>query len=175
LEFQGRWSEEASLLMADEVIEVVVEMPRGSRNKHETDHRTHRVLHSSVHYRTDCGFVPETLGEDGGPLDALVIVEEGSFPDCSVLGRPIGLLHKSGEPGTDITLLCVAATDLRFDTVTQLEDLAPHRLRGIEVFFETCKQLEDAKEVAVDGWERRAAAVAAGEAWRGRAPAGWGD
>src|ERR1035437_1087167 len=74
--------------MTNDVLEVVVEIPKGSRNKYEMDHRTHRirldrVLHSSVHYPTDYGFVPDTLAEDGDPLDALVIVEEGTFPGCS--------------------------------------------------------------------------------------------
>jgi inorganic pyrophosphatase len=70
--------------MADSV-KVVVEIPKGSRNKYEMDHETHqirldRVLHSSVHYPTDYGFIPDTLAEDGDPLDALVVVEEGTFP-----------------------------------------------------------------------------------------------
>jgi inorganic pyrophosphatase len=147
-------------------IEVEVEIPKGSRNKYEMDHQTNRirldrVLHSSVHYPTDYGFVPDTLAEDGDPLDALVIVEEGTFPGCTVPARPIGLLHMADEHGTDVKLLCVAAGDPRFDPIRELEDLAPHWLREIEVFFETYKQLEDQKEVSVGGWEGRAAALAA--------------
>ncbi|HEY6539208.1 MAG TPA: inorganic diphosphatase [Candidatus Dormibacteraeota bacterium] len=147
-------------------IEVTVEIPKGSRNKYEMDHATHRirldrVLHSSVHYPTDYGFVPDTLAEDGDPLDALVIVEEGTFPGCSVPARPIGLLHMADEHGTDIKLLCVAAGDPRFAPIQELADLAPHWLREIEIFFETYKQLEDQKEVSVGGWEARQAAMAA--------------
>jgi inorganic pyrophosphatase len=162
--------------MPDEsqVIDVVVEIPKGSRNKYEMNHETHRVrldrvLHSSVHYPTDYGFVPETLAEDGDPLDALVIVEEGTFPGCWVPARPIGLLFMSDEHGTDKKLLCVAAGDPRFDTIKELADLAPHWLREIEIFFETYKQLEDQKEVSVGGWEGRAAAMAAIEQCRLRA------
>jgi inorganic pyrophosphatase len=156
------------------IVEVVVEIPKGSRNKYEMDHRTHRirldrVLHSSVHYPTDYGFVPDTLAEDGDPLDALVIVEEGTFPGCEVPARPIGLLHMADEHGTDIKLLCVAAGDPRFDTIKELADLAPHWLREIEIFFETYKQLEDQKEVSVGGWEGQAAAMAAIETCRERA------
>ncbi len=155
------------------IVEVVVEIPKGSRNKYEMDHVTHRirldrVLHSSVHYPTDYGFIPDTLAEDGDPLDALVVVEEGTFPGCSVAARPIGLLHMADEHGTDIKVLCVAAGDPRFDPITELGDLAPHWLREIEVFFETYKQLEDLKEVSVGGWEGRAAAMAAIEDCRRR-------
>lgn len=150
----------------DQVVEVMVEIPKGSRNKYEMDHQTHRirldrVLHSSVHYPTDYGFIPETLAEDGDPLDALVVVEDGTFPGCLVPARPIGLLHMADEHGTDIKVLCVAASDPRFDPINELEDLAPHWLREIEVFFETYKQLEDMKEVSVGGWEGREAAWAA--------------
>ncbi|HVD04002.1 MAG TPA: inorganic diphosphatase [Candidatus Dormibacteraeota bacterium] len=146
-----------------DTIEVVVEIPKGSRNKYEMDHETHRirldrVLHSSVHYPTDYGFIPNTLAEDGDPLDALVVVEEGTFPGCTVPARPIGLLHMADEHGTDIKVLCVAATDPRFDPIRDLGDLAPHWLREIEVFFETYKQLEDLKEVSVGGWQGATAA-----------------
>ena len=156
-----------------DVVEVIVEIPKGSRNKYEMDHhsnriRLDRVLHSSVHYPTDYGFVPVTLAEDGDPLDALVIVEEGTFPGCSLPARPIGLLHMADEHGTDIKLLCVAAGDPRFDTIRELADLAPHWLREIEIFFETYKQLEDQKEVTVGGWEGRAAAMVAVERCRQR-------
>src|ERR1035437_8620784 len=111
--------------MTNDVLEVVVEIPKGSRNKYEMDHRTHRirldrVLHSSVHYPTDYGFVPNTLAEDGDPLDALVIVEEGTFPGCSVPGRPMGLLHMADEHGIDIKLLCVAGGDPRLATIKEL-------------------------------------------------------
>ena len=93
-----------------ETIDVLVEIPRGSRNKYEMDHHTQRirldrVLHSSVHYPTDYGFVPDTLAEDGDPLDALVIVDEGTFPGCSVPARPIGLeTYKQLEDDKEVTV-----------------------------------------------------------------------
>ncbi|MGH7611520.1 MAG: inorganic diphosphatase [Candidatus Dormibacteria bacterium] len=162
--------------MSDQLVEVVVEIPKGSRNKYEMDHKLHqlrldRVLHSSVHYPADYGFLPQTLAEDGDPLDALVLVEEGTFPGCVVGARPIGLLHMRDEHGLDVKLLCVAAGDPRFDPIHELEDLAPHWLREIEVFFETYKQLEDDKEVTVGGWEGRQAAFAAIAECRRRAAA----
>lgn len=165
--------------MMERSIGVVVEIPRGSRNKYEMDHSSHRirldrVLHSSVHYPTDYGFIPDTLAEDGDPLDALVVVEDGTFPGCEVRGRPIGLLHMADEHGPDVKVLCVAESDPRFDPIQDLGDLAPHWLREIEAFFDTYKRLEDAKEVAVGGWEGREAAWGAirscRERWRGRRP-----
>jgi inorganic pyrophosphatase len=159
--------------MDQEELEVVVEIPRGSRNKYEMDHATHRirldrVLHSSVHYPTDYGYIPDTLAEDGDPLDALVVVEDGTFPGCSVPARPIGLLHMADENGKDVKVLCVAASDPRFDEIRELGDLAPHWLREIEIFFETYKRLEDSKEVSVGGWEGREAAWRAVEDCRRR-------
>ncbi len=156
---------------ADSTVPVVVEIPKGSRNKYEYDHDHHwirldRVLHSSVHYPTDYGFVPGTLAADGDPLDALVLMEEGTFPGCHLEVRPIGLLHMADEHGEDVKLLAVLAGDPRFDLIRDLHDLAPHWLREIEVFFETYKQLEDDKEVQVGGWEGRVAASEAVEACR---------
>ena len=152
-------------------VPVIVEIPKGSRNKYEYDHARHwirldRVLHSSVHYPTDYGFVPDTLAADGDPLDALVLIEEGTFPGCHLEVRPIGLLHMADEHGEDVKLLAVLAGDPRFDPIRDLHDLAPHWLREIEVFFETYKQLEDDKEVQVGGWEGRAAACGAVDATR---------
>ena len=147
----------------DETIEVVVEIPKGSRNKYEFDHARHvirldRVLHSSVHYPTDYGFVPDSLAADGDPLDVLVLVDEGTFPGCRLAARPIGLLHMADEHGEDVKVLAVLAHDPRYDEVRELTDLAPHWRREVEVFFATYKQLEDDKEVTVGGWEGRDAA-----------------
>ncbi len=158
----------------DGSVEVVVEIPKGSRNKYEYDHRADvirldRVLHSSVHYPTDYGFVPDTLAADGDPLDVLVLVDEGTFPGCRLIARPIGLLHMADEHGEDVKLLAVLARDPRFDEIHDLGDLAPHWLREIEVFFATYKQLEDDKEVLVGGWEGRAAAWRAVAACRASA------
>jgi len=139
-----------------EAVEVVVEIPRGSRNKYEYDHERHaitldRVLYSSVHYPTDYGFVPETRAADGDPLDVLVIVEEPTFPGCHVLIRPIGVLLMRDEAGIDEKILGVPMADPRFEGIRKLEDLGPHWLREIENFFNTYKLLED-KMTEVEGW-----------------------
>ncbi|HLI28466.1 MAG TPA: inorganic diphosphatase [Chloroflexota bacterium] len=143
-------------------IEVFVEIPRGSRNKYEYDKQRRvfvldRVLYASVHYPTDYGFIPETLGADGDPLDALVIVNEPTFPGCLIHARPIGLLDMYDDKGDDEKVLAVPIGDPRFDEVLALADISPHWLREIENFFLTYKTLEQ-RETHVRGWRDAAAA-----------------
>lgn len=145
-----------------EQVEVVVEIPQGSRNKYEFDHdsgviRLDRVLHSSVHYPADYGFIPDTLSKDGDPLDALVVVLDPTFPGCHVPARPIGVLRMRDEKGEDEKILAVPAGDPRFDEVADLDDLPPHWLREIENFFATYKLLEE-KDTSLLGWDNAQAA-----------------
>lgn len=138
-------------------LDVIIEIPAGSRNKYEYDHASHvirldRVLHSSVHYPTDYGFIPDTLSKDGDPLDVLVVVLDPTFPGCHVPARPIGLLRMHDEKGEDEKVLAVPVGDPRFEEITSLEDLPAHWLREIENFFATYKLLED-KETDLYGWE----------------------
>lgn len=145
------------------LIEVVVEIPRGSRNKYELDKergvmRLDRVLYSSVHYPTDYGFVVGTLAEDGDALDALVIVDEPTFPGCHIIARPIGVLDMRDEKGPDQKILAVPIGDPRFSEIFDLRDIGQHWLREIENFFQTYKALEP-KWTEVVGWEDRAAAL----------------
>lgn len=144
------------MLAYPEVVEVVVEIPRGSRNKYEYDHARHvitldRVLYSSVHYPTDYGFVPDTHAPDGDPLDVLIIVEEPTFPGCHTLIRPIGVLVMRDEKGIDEKILGVPVADPRFDGIRTLRDIGGHWLREIENFFNTYKLLEN-KATEVEGW-----------------------
>ncbi|MCL6648174.1 MAG: inorganic diphosphatase [Chloroflexi bacterium] len=139
-----------------EPVEVVVEIPAGSRNKYEFDHERHlfrldRVLYSSVHYPADYGFVPETLEPDGDPLDALVLVYEPTFPGCHVLALPIGCLDMVDEKGEDRKLITLPCGDPRFAHITSLEELGTHWLREIENFFQTYKNLEE-KWSEIVGW-----------------------
>jgi inorganic pyrophosphatase len=148
--------------MAIEPVEVVVEIPRGSRNKYEFDKERgvlllDRVLYSSVHYPTDYGYIAGTLGEDGDPLDALVTVNEPTFPGCHIVARPIGILDMRDEKGPDHKVLAVPLGDPRFRSISGLKDLDSHWLREIENFFQTYKALED-KWTEVVGWEGTAAA-----------------
>src|SRR5437899_12900042 len=115
----------------DRSVDVLVEIPRGSRQKYELDQKTgrirlDRVLFSSVHYPADYGFVMDTLAGDGDPLDAVVIVEEPTFPGCVMSVRPIGTLFMRDAKGEDEKILAVPAGDPRFDEIKTLKDLAPH-------------------------------------------------
>jgi inorganic pyrophosphatase len=137
-------------------IEVVIEIPRGSRNKYEFDHQRgvfvlDRVLYSSVHYPTDYGFIENTLALDGDPLDVLVVIDEPTFPGCRLLMRPIGMLDMTDEKGRDEKILGVALGDPRYQDLRELNDLGAHWLREIENFFQTYKTLED-KWTEVVGW-----------------------
>jgi inorganic pyrophosphatase len=141
-------------------IEVVIEIPRGSRNKYEIDEATgavrlDRVLFSSVHYPTDYGFIPETRAPDGDHLDVLVIVEEPTFPGCRMGARPVGVLRMRDEKGEDQKIIAVPVADPRFEGVKDLSDIHPHWLREIENFFDVYKTLEPNKLVAIDGWGDR--------------------
>jgi inorganic pyrophosphatase len=144
-------------------VDVLVEIPRGSRNKYEFDRqrgviRLDRVLYSSVHYPTDYGFVPRTLSPDGDELDVLVMVEEPTFPGCLVVARPIGVLVMHDEKGPDSKVLAVPLGDPRFAAVRTLEDIPGHWLREIENFFQTYKRLQDV-ETELEGWSDRDAAI----------------
>jgi inorganic pyrophosphatase len=144
-------------------VDVLVEIPRGSRNKYEFDRqrgviRLDRVLYSSVHYPTDYGFVPRTLSPDGDELDVLVMVEEPTFPGCLVVARPIGVLVMHDEKGPDSKVLAVPLGDPRFATVRKLEDIPGHWLLEIENFFQTYKRLQDV-ETELEGWSDRDTAI----------------
>jgi len=139
-------------------VDVFVEIPKGSRSKYELDPasgriRLDRVLFSSVHYPADYGFITETKAGDGDPLDALVVVEEPTFPGCILPARPIGTLLMRDKKGRDEKILAVPVGDPRFDEVRDLEDLSKHWLREIETFFATYKELEG-EAVTLGGWRR---------------------
>ena len=146
---------------ADEPIEVVVETPRGSRNKYGWTPsgylRLNRVLYSAVHYPADYGIVEGTRDEDGASLDALILISEPTFPGCHVPVRLIGVLETHDRRGVDHKLLCVPLGDPRFNSVHDLLDLDPHWLREIETFFATYKDLE-AEDSEVVGWSDATAA-----------------
>ncbi len=144
------------------VVNAIVEIPRGGKNKYEYDptlevFRLDRVLHSPVHYPTAYGFVPGTRGDDGDPLDILVLTTEPTFTGCLIQSRPIGILNMQDEKGRDEKILAVPTADPRFSEFTDLSHVAPHFLREIEHFFTIYKDLEG-KPVETFGWEVVAAA-----------------
>jgi inorganic pyrophosphatase len=137
-------------------INVVIEIPEGSRNKYEYDKgfdvfRLDRALHSSVYYPGDYGFAPQTLALDGDPLDVLVLVLEPTFPSCLVLARPIGLLEMTDGDKEDDKILAVPVGEPSFEEIHNYTQIFPHLLRKISHFFETYKALEG-KATKIGAW-----------------------
>ncbi len=144
-------------------VEVVIEIPKGSRNKYESDHDTgevwlDRMLFTATMYPADYGFFPRTLGEDGDPLDAMVLLDEPTFPGCHIRARPIGVFWMSDEKGPDAKVLTVPATDPRWADVAEIDDLPHHLLDEIAHFFEVYKALEPDKGTEVSSWQGRSEA-----------------
>jgi inorganic pyrophosphatase len=142
-----------------DVLEAVIEIPSGNRNKYEYDERRHvfrldRVLSSAVFYNFDYGFIEDTRASDGDHTDVMVLIDEPTFTGCHVRVRPVGGLAMRDEHGDDFKVLSVAIADPLYAHLTSLEDVSPHRLVEIEHFFETYKLLEN-KAVDVIGWRSR--------------------
>lgn len=145
--------------------EVTIEIPKGGRNKYQIDHHTGRIrldryLYTAMGYPADYGFIDDTLGEDGDPLDALVLLPQPVLPGVIVTARPVGMLHMTDEAGGDDKVLCVPANDPRWDDVTDIEDVPPYELETIRHFFVHYKDLEPGKYVKAGDWANRAAAEA---------------
>jgi inorganic pyrophosphatase len=143
--------------------EVIVEIPKGSKNKYEADHDTgaiwlDRTLFTSMQYPADYGFFPNTLADDGDPLDALVLLAEPTFPGCHVMVRAVAMFVMSDEKGDDAKILCVAAHDPRWNNVRDLGDVDGHSLAEIEHFFEFYKTIEPDAATVTRGWEGALAA-----------------
>jgi inorganic pyrophosphatase len=143
--------------------DVVIEIPKGTRNKYEMDHETGRIrldrmLFTSTRYPADYGFVEDTLADDGDPLDALVILEEPTFPGCLIHCRAIGMFRMRDEKGADDKVLCVASTDPRMAHLTDIGDVPAFDQLEIQHFFEVYKALEPGKAVEGFRWVGRAEA-----------------
>jgi inorganic pyrophosphatase len=139
------------------LLNVLIEIPAGSQNKYEFDKDLNafaldRVLYSSVHYPCDYGFIPNTLGDDGDPLDALVLIDQPTFPGCVITARPLGMLIMIDGGDRDEKILCVAEKDPRSAHVKSLDDVSPHRLEEIAEFFRSYKNLEK-KVTEINGWQ----------------------
>ena len=156
-------------------LEVVVEIPRGSRNKYEMDHDTgviwlDRELFTATRYPTDYGFVPDTLAEDGDPLDVLVLVDEPTFPGCHIMVRPLAVFWMQDEAGPDAKILTVPIDDPRWKDIDDLDGVPPFMQQEIENFFEIYKTLEPGKSTNTAGWQGRVEAERAVEDARERFP-----
>jgi inorganic pyrophosphatase len=143
--------------------DVVIEIPKGQRNKYEMDHETGRIrldrmLFTSTRYPADYGFIENTLADDGDPLDALVLLEEPTFPGCLIRCRAIGMFRMRDEKGGDDKVLCVPATDPRMAHLHDITDVSEFDRVEIQHFFEVYKALEPGKEVEAARWVGRMAA-----------------
>ena len=150
---------------SDGHIYVVIEIPRGSRNKYEIDHDDGQVyldrrLFTATTYPADYGFVPDTLAGDGDPLDAIVLLDDPVYPGVVVECRPVGVLFMRDEAGEDAKLICVPPHEPRWDGVEDLTDLTPQLVEEIEHFFNVYKALEPQKHSSSVGMGGRP------EAWR---------
>lgn len=153
--------------------DVVVEIPKGQRNKYEMDHesgriRLDRMLFTATRYPADYGFIEHTLAEDGDPLDALVLLDEPTFPGCLIRCRAIGMFRMRDEKGRDDKVLCVPATDPRMAHLADIYDVSEFDRLEIQHFFEVYKALEPGKEVEAARWVDRQAATEEIEACRRR-------
>jgi inorganic pyrophosphatase len=160
----------------DSLVEVRVEIPRGSRNKYEYDpdrqmFRLDRRLFSATVYPADYGFILDTLAGDGDPLDALVLVDEPTFPGCLIIARPVAVYRLRDEAGEDAKLVCVPIGEPAWDHAQDLDDLPQALLDEIAHFFAVYKLLEPGKGTTASGWEDRAAALQELQDARGRAAA----
>jgi inorganic pyrophosphatase len=146
--------------LSDLELNVVVEIPKGSRNKYEYDPslgaiKLDRFISASVVYPTDYGFVPETLAPDGDPLDALVCVSEPTFPGAVVPSKVVGLFKMADEKGDDDHVLCVPCSDPGWNTIEDVDDL-PRQLRAeLTHFFTVYKDLDEDRHSEVRGWGNR--------------------
>jgi len=138
------------------IVNLIVEIPAGSRNKYEYCSEAgimalDRVLHSSVRYPFDYGFIPNTHADDGAPLDAMVIMEEPTFAGCLIKARPIGVLDMYDCGAYDGKLLCVPIANSRQAHIISINQIAPDQLEDVAEFFRTSKGL-DGRTVQIDGW-----------------------
>ena len=143
--------------------DVTIEIPKGQRNKYEVDHesgriRLDRMLFTSTRYPSDYGFIDGTLADDGDPLDALVLLEEPTFPGCLIRCRAIGMFRMRDEMGADDKVLCVVASDPRMAHYQDIDDVEEFDLLEIQHFFEVYKALEPGKGVEGFRWTGRAEA-----------------
>ena len=140
--------------------DVTIEIPKGSRNKYEVDHHTGRIvldrmLFTSTRYPDDYGFIDGTLGQDGDPLDALVLLEEPTVPGCQIRGRALGMYRMRDEAGGEDKVLCVPVGDQRQTWRQELTDVSDFHRLEVQHFFEVYKDLEPGKSVEGAHWVAR--------------------
>jgi inorganic pyrophosphatase len=145
--------------------DAIIEIPKGSKNKYEVDHKTgrvylDRVLFTGFVYPTDYGFFENTLGLDGDPVDVLVLLDYPLFPGVGVSVRPIGVFNMTDDGGSDAKVIAVPAKDPRWVWLQDVDDIPEYTRKEIEHFFEHYKDLEPGKWVKTEGWGNAAEAEA---------------
>ncbi len=145
-------------------MDVVIESPRGSRNKYEFDEqrgvmRLDRRIVGAVTFPADYGFVPGTVGEDGEPLDALVLLDEPTYPGILVVARVVGVSWIGTSTGREAKLLCVPVGDPAYEDVHDLPDLPRHLVQEIGQFFDVYKRLDDGTTTTDEGQDGRQVAI----------------
>jgi len=145
--------------------DVTIEIPKGERNKYEYDHRSGRIrldrtLFTATQYPADYGFIEGTLGDDGDPLDAMVLLQVPTFPGCLIRCRAIGMYRMRDEAGGDDKVLCVPAADPRMEHLRDIHHLPEFERLEIQHFFNVYKELEPGKSVEGATWAGRSDAEA---------------
>jgi inorganic pyrophosphatase len=145
--------------------DVTIEIPKGQRNKYEVDHKSGRIrldrtLFTATMYPADYGFIDDTLGQDGDPLDCLVLVQEPTFPGCLIRARAIGMFRMSDEKGPDDKVIAVPSDDPRQEHLRDIHHLNEFYRLEIQHFFEVYKDLEPGKSVEGATWAGRTEAEA---------------
>lgn len=148
-----------------DTVDIIIEIPRGSQNKYEYDHQSHAItldrhLIVSMGYPAEYGFVPDTLGGDGDPLDALVLTEYPTFPGCHIESRILGMCIMTDENGEDAKLIAVPNYDPRWKSATDISDVPVATLDRISHFFRVYKDLDEGKWVKVENYVGREEALA---------------
>jgi inorganic pyrophosphatase len=148
-----------------DTVNVIVEIPRGSQNKYEFDHETNTIMLDrhlivSMGYPAEYGFIPDTLGGDGDPLDALVLSEYPTFPGCLIKSRILGMCIMSDEKGEDAKLICVPDYDPAWKSAKDITDVPKATLDKISHFFTVYKDLDEGKWVKVENYVGRKEALA---------------
>ncbi|WP_185858527.1 inorganic diphosphatase [Blattabacterium cuenoti] len=143
--------------------DVLIEIPKGSRNKYEFDKKNNlirldRVLYSPMSYPTDYGFIPKTLSMDGDPLDVLVFLTEPTIPGCLIKVKPIGIFFMTDEKGKDEKMMTVPVSDPNYNTINNIDEIGLHIKKEIEHFFMVYKDLEN-KKVKIGDWKNQKKAV----------------
>jgi inorganic pyrophosphatase len=152
-------------MMAMDTVNVIIEIPRGSQNKYEYDHENHTIMLDrhlivSMVYPAEYGFVPDTLGGDGDPLDVLVLTEFPTFPGCLIKTKILGMCNMTDENGEDAKLIGVPSYDPKWKSATDIGDVPKDVLDRISQFFTVYKDLDEGKWMKVENW------VGRDEAWK---------